>query len=286
MSLELINPDGSDGFQINGGIRVRGGFSRSGDNPKHALRFFFRDQYGEAKLKFPLFGNEGTDAFDSFDLRTTQNYSWSFGGDANNTFVRDVFSRDLQHEMGQAYTRSRFYHLYINGQYWGLYQTQERSEASYAASYFGGKPEDYDVIKSAGSTGGYQNEATDGDMDAYQRLANFFYQPGGLSDTKMADFWRAQGMNPDGTRNPNFERLLDVDNLIDYMIITYYTGDRDGPATRFVTGRVNNYFAIINRESPDGFKFFEHDSEHSLDVGDANMVTPLSQGGNAIAYEE
>jgi hypothetical protein len=283
-SVELIQPDGSEGFQINAGLRVRGGFSRSGGNPKHAFRLFFRDEYGQGKLEFPLFGNEGTDEFDGIDLRTAQNYSWSFQGDGQNTFLRDVFSRDVQGLMGQPYTRSRFYHLYINGQYWGLFQTQERSEASYAASYFGGDSDDYDVVKSAGSSGGYANEVTDGTMDAYERLAAYFYQAGGLNDTNMSQYWRAQGKNPDGTTNPTYERLLDVDNLIDYMIITYYTGDRDGPASRFVTGRVNNYFGIFNRENPDGFKFFEHDSEHSLDRGDANMVRPYSSGGNNFSY--
>ena len=276
-SLELIHPDGSQGFQVNMGIRIRGGFSRTGSNPKHAFRLFFRDEYGASKLEYPLFGDEGVDEFDKIDLRTTQNYSWAFQGDSRNAFVRDVFSRDLQREMGQPYTRSRFYHLYINGVYWGLFQTQERAEARYAASYFGGDPEDYDVIKSAGRSGGYLNEATDGNTDAYYRLAQAFYA--GLGDSEQAAYMRVQGLNPDGTRNPDFERLLDVENLIDYMIITYYTGDRDGPATRYVTGRVNNYFAIFNREAPDGFKFFEHDSEHSLDTGDSNMVTPFSSGG-------
>ena len=37
-SIELLNPDSSEGFQINGGIRIRGGWSRHGDNPKHAFR--------------------------------------------------------------------------------------------------------------------------------------------------------------------------------------------------------------------------------------------------------
>ena len=32
---------------------------------------------------------------------------------------------------------------------------------------------------------------------------------------------------------------------------------------------LNNYFTIFNRENPDGFKFVEHDSEHSLDTGNA-----------------
>src|SRR5205823_1722807 len=31
-------------------------------------------------------------------------------------------------------------------------------------------------------------------------------------------YQRVQGNNPDGTRNPNYPILLDVDNLIDYML--------------------------------------------------------------------
>ena len=38
-SVELLNPDGKDGFQINCGLRIRGGYSRSTSNPKHAFRF-------------------------------------------------------------------------------------------------------------------------------------------------------------------------------------------------------------------------------------------------------
>lgn len=283
-SLELINPDGSEGFQVNAGIRIRGGFSRSGNNPKHAFRLFFREEYGDSKLEYPLFQEEGVSEFDKFDLRTTQNYSWAFQGNGNNAFVRDVFSRDMQREMGHPYTRSRFYHLYINGQYWGLFQTQERAEARYAASYFGGDPDDYDIVKSAGSSGGYQNEATDGNLDAYERLADFFYQPNGLGDVNQNDYMRAQGLNPDGSVNPDYERLLDVDNVIDYAIITYFTGDRDGPGSRFTAPRVNNYFGMFNRENPDGFKFFEHDSEHSLDTGENNMVSPQTSGGAQFRY--
>ena len=284
-SLELINPDGTDGFQINAGVRVRGGYSRIGSNPKHAFRLFFRGEYGEEELAYPLFGDEGTDTFRKVDLRTTQNYSWSFNGDSRNAFVRDMFSRDVQGLMGHQYTRGEFYHLYINGQYWGLFQTEERPEANFGASYYGGDADSYDVVKSAGRSGGYDVEATDGNLDAYQRLANYFYQSGGLSDTNMEDYFKAQGMNPDGTRNTSYERLLDVDNLIDYMIITYYTSDADGPGSKFTRPGVNNFFGIFNRDNPDGFKFFEHDSEHSLDTGDAaganyNMVTPLTTGGS------
>ncbi|MHC4546047.1 MAG: lamin tail domain-containing protein, partial [Planctomycetota bacterium] len=129
--------DMRDGFQVNAGLRIRGGYSRNDNNPKHAFRLFFRGEYGAGKLNYPLFGSEGVDSFNKVDLRTAQNYSWSYGGDSSNTMCREVWARDSQGLTGQAYTRSRYYHLYINGHYWGLFQTQERAEASHAASYLG-----------------------------------------------------------------------------------------------------------------------------------------------------
>jgi len=279
VSVELLNPDGSEEFQIDAGLRIRGGFSRSTQNPKHAFRLFFRPEYGQARLKFPLFGDEGTDEFECVDLRTSQNYSWAFQGDSQNTMVREVFSRDLQGEMGHPYTRSRYYHLYLNGQYWGLYQTQERSEASFAASYLGGDKEDFDVMKS--ESGSYSMMATDGNTDAYRRLYDAAIT--GLADNTR--YFRIQGLNPDGTRNPDYERLLDPDNLADFMIIDYYTGDRDGPGSRFV-GRPNNTFGIYNRENPDGWKWFQHDNEHTLGVSqsETNLVTPFTSAGAQWPY--
>ena len=69
-SVELIHPDGSDGFAINAGLRIRGGYSRLPQFPKHAFRLFFRSDYGDTKLYYPLFGDEGVDTFDKIDLRT------------------------------------------------------------------------------------------------------------------------------------------------------------------------------------------------------------------------
>ena len=279
VSVELLNPDASEGFQIDAGLRIRGGFSRSTSNPKHAFRLLFRPEYGGA-LEFPLFGDEGADHFENVDLRTSQNYSWSFQGDSQNSMVREVFSRDTQGQLGHPYTRSRYYHLYINGQYWGLYQTQERSEASYAESYFGGDEDDYDVMKVDRSVG-RSMWATDGNTDAYRRLYDATLA--GLDDSER--YLRVQGLDPDETRNPDYERLLDVENLIDFMIIEYFTGDRDGPGSRF--GNIpNNCYAIFDRANPDGWKWFHHDNEHTLGVSssETNMVTPFTWAGVQWRY--
>ena len=67
-SVELINPDGSKGFQIDAGIRIRGGYSRHDWYPKHAFRLFFRKVYGQGKLNYPLFDDEGVKSFDKIDM--------------------------------------------------------------------------------------------------------------------------------------------------------------------------------------------------------------------------
>src|SRR6266850_1077173 len=303
-SIELINPDGTPGFQVNAGIRIRGGYSSSGSNPKHGFRLFFRDVYGDSKLKYPLFGTCDqwlaanpwapgeqvcpTNEFDSIDLRTFQNYSWSFGGDPNGIFMRDQLSRDMQLAQGQQASHGQYYHLYIDGQYWGIYNTDERPEAAFSASYFGGNKEGYDTVKP--NCGGCALFATDGDLNAWQQLYNLAASLGrvtvgyssktgnpvvgqtvtqlnsgasgvitsiqgasglltitinqGKFTNRAADlirvdatnfvtpdpaqpvvdpsndiYFKMQGLNPDGSRNPDYPVLLDTDNLIDYMLV-------------------------------------------------------------------
>ncbi|MDZ7317396.1 MAG: carbohydrate-binding protein [candidate division KSB1 bacterium] len=267
-SIELLNPDGSAGFQIDAGVRIRGGYSRHPAYPKHAFRLFFREDYGAAKLEYPLFGDEGVDKFDKIDLRCSQNYSWA-NGDVLDTGTRDVFSRDLQREMGQPYTRSRFYHLYLNGMYWGLYETQERSEASYAASYFGGSREDYDVVKvDAGYNRPYTIEATDGNLDAWRQV----WEACNKGFKVNADYFALEGKKPDGTPDPAGVKLVDIDNLIDYMLVIFHTGNYDSPVSKFGSNKMpNNYYAIYNRVRKDGFKFFAHDNEHTLLIDRVNI---------------
>ena len=272
-SVEMIFPpkwiDDEKGFQSPCGLRIRGGFSRRPQNPKHSFRLFFRSEYGNGRLNYPIFGDEGAEEFNKFDFRGPQNYSWAMGETSRNSFIRDTWSRDLQGEMGQPYKRGRWIHLYLNGIYWGMAQIDERAEASYGEIYFGGDRDDYDVVKSFGGV-------TDGDRKSYQRLYEK-WQRGFRTNSAYFDI---QGMDPDGAINPDKERLVDIENLIDYMIITYYTGDRDGPGSRYTQPRPNNYFGIYNRENPDGYKFFEHDSEHSLGTGENNMVTPYTRSSS------
>lgn len=274
-SLELILPPGFDdpddqraGFQIDTGVRIRGGYSRRPEFFKHAFRLFFRGEYGDAKLRFPLFGTEGVSEVDPIDFRSSSNLDWARESDFNLgrqfTFVRDVFCRDTQGAMGQPYTRSRFYHLYLNGTYWGIYQTQERPEASFGASYFGGDSEDFDVVKCGNHAGGFATEATEGTLDAFKALWDRAREIG-LRDASDANFFALEGRGPDGTRAAEIPVLLDVENLIDYMLVIFWSGNGDGTLSSFLSNNLpNNWFALRNRGGEQGFRFFVHDNEFTL----------------------
>ena len=151
--------------------------------------------------------------------------------------------------------------------YWGIYQTQEQADNRYAESYMGGDYQDYDVLSTVndytmGSDRDKTVEVDDGTIDAAQRL--WTKTLAGFSQN--SDYYMVQGLEPDGkTVNPSYEKLLDVDNLIDYMLITFYTGNFDSPTYAFSEPqRTNNLQAIFNRVRPDGFKWLSHDGEHTM----------------------
>jgi hypothetical protein len=283
-SLELIYPDGRNGFQIDAGVRIRGGVGRLPSNPKHSVRFLFREEYGASKLRFKFFGDTGASEFDGFDLRATSNFSWASYGDPDGLFIHDPFARRTQLDMGQPGERGGWYHLYINGQYWGLYNAGERPEASFAATYFGGEPEDYDVLKPDFDLGATM-QPTDGDGQAWTRLWNAAVS--GFASN--ADYFRVQGRNSDGTLNPAYENLLDVVNLVDYLLSIAWTGNTDGPVYGSIfnwdleSGFLNNYFTFRSRRNTGGFRFIAHDAEWVLrDVQESRVLLTTSIGSPAV----
>lgn len=269
-SIELLDPTNAvpGRFQEQCGLRIRGGYTRLPYFVKHSFRVFFRREYGAIKLVYPMFEEEGANRFDTFDLRTSQNYSWpretTFSNGRYDTMVHEVFCRETLGAMGQPYRRSRYYHLYLNGQYWGLYETDERPEASYGETYFGGIKEDYDVVKCANHEGRFTTEITDGNFTAWSNLWTRCLSM--LTNSANPNYFAILGSNPDGTRNPALPVMIDVDNLIDFMLEIFYSGDGDSPLSAHLANvKQNNWFAMRNRSNPDmGFRFLNSDCEHTL----------------------
>jgi len=281
-SIEWLHADNTAGFQIDAGLRMRGGYSRQGNNPKHAFRFFFNNDY-DGTLTYPIFGEDGVDTFKKLDLRTAQNYSWAFSGSNKNTFLREIWSRDTQAAMGNPYTRGNYVHAYINGQYWGIFMTQERVSEEYAEDYFGGNEDDYDVIKHYrdwSSTGtGHPN--------------NGHYEISQGDDTGWLELWQLiQDQNVSNAEYEQIKAIVDIDSLIDDQLIHMYSGDYDAVISSFSSDkRSNNWYAIRDRTgSGTKWIFFAHDAEHSLGSRyhnvDVNRVGPFPVLGQNQYYSQ
>ncbi|UCD50875.1 MAG: lamin tail domain-containing protein, partial [Phycisphaerales bacterium] len=245
-SIELFYPDGREGFQSNCGVRIQGGWFRTPNAcSKKSFRLLFKGIYGTTKLRYPLFGDDAAEEFDTITLRGGANdgYTWS-GNERYAQFTRDQFARDLQIATGHAGSHGMFVHLYVNGLYWGLYNPCERPDGSFAASYYGGDKEDWDAFKHKSFT------ISQGGRSALNQARSVCQEAAGSPEA----YQRLQGNNPDGSRNPDYPHLLDVPNYIDYMIVNMWSGNWDWPW--------NNYW-LARKRTPDstGFKFFCWDTE-------------------------
>ena len=279
--LEQFDPTGVGAdFSQPAGIRIRGGNSRQPSWAKHALRFFFRSSYGESSLAQKMFPGElpkEAGEYDKLDLRCSQNFSWANAKSTMDTFVTEVFARDSQRDMGQPYTRSRYCHLFLNGQYWGLYQTQERGDEHWGESYLGGDSLQYDVIKAASSWASgslsYTIECNEGTWDAWSNLWWIATQEG-FGEGHYDNYNKVLGLNPDGTRNPNYPILLNAESLRVFMFSTHFMVDKDGPTSPYSNidkGHANNFNAVRNRNDAgdvSGFVFLRHDAEVSMGMED------------------
>lgn len=287
-SIEFLEPTNAvpGVFHEHCGLRIRGGYSRNPQFIKHSFRIFFRSEYGASKLHYPIFGQEGAGEFDTFDLRTSQNYSWT-GGDTHDTLVREEFCEETLGALGQPHRRNRYTHLYLNGQYWGIYEFDERPEASYGANYFGGVKTNYDVVKCGNHVAGFVTEATDGDLVEWTKLWNMTRSM--VKDGSNSNYFRILGCNADGVRNPNLPVMMDVDNLIDYMLEIFYSGDGDATLSSFLgNNQPNNWFGMRDRLNRDvGFRFFNSDCEHTLGAPSSQVDRTGPFGGSNqgnIAY--
>ena len=272
VSAEYILPDGSDGFQVNCGIRIHGGASRLPEkNPKHSFRLLFKDEYGPKKLNYDLFGGDATSSFNSLILRAGFNQTWLHWDITQREraqYINDSWAKDIYMKMGYVATHNKYVHLYINGMYWGLYNVCERMDEDFMEYYLDGDAEDFDIIKDYA-------ELAEGNKVAWDAMMQMAEEE--LSDAYS--FYLLQGKDEFGNDDENKEAFLDVENLIDYMILNFYAGNKDWDH--------HNWVAARNRVDPgNGFQFFPWDSERIFNGKYDNIVDENNENRPSLLYAQ
>lgn len=269
-SVEFFDPKTGKEFQVNCELKLHGGNSRRPTNsPKHGFEFKFKAIYGPSKLNFDLFEEKGsTKEFDRIILRAGYNYTWAKNNASQQIpaqYVQDSWAKNQQILLGQPAAHERFIHLYINGLYWGLYNISEELNAEFMGDYLKGSEAEFDVIR------GGETTAADGDMNAWNSLKSAI--TGVATNT---NYQKIQGKNADGTLNPAYTNLLDIDNYIDYLLINYYVGNGDWK---------NNWAVARNRvDNEEGFKFFCWDTETSMVTLTENKVGANDGSGHPNSF--
>lgn len=269
-SVEYFDPATGKEFQLNCRLKLHGGNSRNpGNSPKHGFELTFKSEYGPSKLNFNLFDEKkSANEFNSVILRAGYNYTWVKNAVTQQTkaqYLQDSWTKTTQLAMGQPSAHEKFVHLYINGLYWGMYNISEEYDKDFMESYLGGDETEYDVIKE-------QQNVADGTTTSWNALKTQI-----INVESNTNYQKIQGKNPDGTDNPSFQNLLEVENYIDYMLINYYIGNGDWDK--------NNWTVARNRvKNNAGFRFFCWDAETSMLSLTENKVSASVTAGNPTAF--
>lgn len=218
INLEYFAPGGESQFNVSAGIRIHGHFSRL-YSPKKSFRLYFRKSYnGPGRLNYPLFEDTSMTRFDKLVLRAGFNDSLIHGeipgvsktGYLQAKYIGDQVVRNLHRDMGQPVAHGSWVLLYLNGQFWGLYNLTERIDTQFLQSY-SDENSQWDVISKDNGwdeKGHWYNieVASEGNYGGWLDNQNWvggadFTNPGNIGELE----WR-----------------VDIENVFSYMFLQAY----------------------------------------------------------------
>ncbi len=256
VSVEMLFPETNDDVQVEASVEIQGGSSTNRwKSDKLSMQLKFKEEFGDAKLDYPLFGEEATDSFDTLILDARLNQAWSYGGGVTPEdqrrraqYTRDQYVANLQRELGGTAPHGQWVHLYLNGIYWGMYNLHERPDEHFAQDYLGGEKTDYNIVK-------HNDDVVHGSFDGYRDLLDAIDQ-----NVAQESEYRA------------VEEMLDVDDFIHYMLVNYFVGNTDWGH--------QNWYASMNEASGDGkWRYHSWDAEVVLKSLSDNPTTRADRFG-------
>ncbi len=195
INTEFYESDGRQLYNSISGMRVFGGLSRV--FPQKSLALISRKRYGTKRFKFPVFKNQKLKKYKYLVLRNS-------GSDFGKSHFRDAFMTGLLDHWDiekQAYRPS---HVYINGEYWGIYNIREKVNTYFIASHQNVHPDSIDLLEHKG----------------YVKKGN------GRHYYRMLDFMKEKDMRlPENYAS--IQTQMEVDNFMNYQIAQIFFGNTD-----------------------------------------------------------
>lgn len=138
INAEIFETDGRCVYRSESGMRLFGGMSRL--FPQKSLAIVARKRYGQKRIEHPIFGEDGPDEFKFLVLRNS-------GSDWGKSHFRDGFMTGLLDNWDIEKQAFRPAHVYINGDYWGIYNIREKVNRYFISDHHEVDKDSLDLIE-------------------------------------------------------------------------------------------------------------------------------------------
>lgn len=192
VNLTFLHPDGSYWFDQAAGISIRGSSTRNA--PQRALNVIARSEYdGNARMLGELFPN------------ATYTKSFALRGDGmSGGMIGQGFMQDLVRERDILTQDSFYVTVFLDGEYFGLYNLYERVNEHFLAAHYGVDRNNTEIVK-------FGREGTASALADYRGVMNLL---------KTSDL-------TDPVNLAALEARLDLDSLIDLWCAQLYIDNGD-----------------------------------------------------------
>lgn len=204
INFEYFSQDGASKVNQVVGIKIAGRCSRT--RTMKPLGIYSRGKYGKR-------GIDGYQFFSSKNLTSPKNlYLRNSGTEAYSTYLRDGFMQTLiMGRMDMDFQAYQPVSLYINGEYWGLYNLREKMDEHYVNSNYGIDPESIDLLEY--NTLKAQEKIYQGDRILYDEFLDYI-SGNDLSITDNYEYVKSQ---------------MEVDEFMNIHIANIYFENEDWP---------------------------------------------------------
>lgn len=220
------------------GIRIKGASTRNG--AQKSFNLYARSDYGASKIEIPLiddnYAADGTliEKYDSVCLRSV----------SDEVRLRDGFSNKLIADRENITTQNmQQCCVFLNGEYWGLYEMTEKLSDYFIESNYGIQKENVAMIKNGELEEGLQSE-----YDNFWQLVDT-YSKKDLSDPV------------------NYQAVcdyIDIDSMIEHYAAGLYLGTYDWPNYNYGVWRNTGTEIAGNPYSDGKWRFISFDFDYTM----------------------
>ena len=208
--VEFFHPKNGEYYNLDAGLRTHGGTTRQ--LPKKSMRIYARRNYGTNPMRYNFFEEDHPVEFKRLILRNAGNdwggiWGWAAPPDQHRgTVFRCLAAQEIVKDMNFDVQAGLPSVVFLNGEYWGIYNLRERYDRFYVATNYGFDREKVDQLSTT-------LNADEGEADHYLDLLEYLEEN-------------------DLSKNEHYEEVktrMDVENYMEYFIAQIFLGNDDWP---------------------------------------------------------